>query len=128
MASSLFNISTYSRFNLSESQSDIQVFLKEFGYRIKKQLVREEENGTSGFISFAEKKSLNDLTWVHDNQIRFLSETPNAKVSSLSYLSETGYITAMIYEPNGEFLIVGHSTGLIQVFYLRKNNSNYCFI
>lgn len=118
MASSLFNISTYSRFNLSESQSDIQVFLKEFGYRIKKPLAREEENGTSGFISFAEKSSsFDNLRWIQDNNTRFLYDTPNEKVSSLSYLSETGYITSMIYTLDGEFLVVGHSTGLIQVFF-----------
>lgn len=119
MASSLFNISTYSRFNLSESQSDIKIFLKEFGYRIKKQLAREEEAGSSGFISFAEKSlSLTDITWIQDNQKRFLEDTPNESVASLNYLSETGFITSIVYAPNGEFLVVGHSTGLIQVKHL----------
>ncbi|XP_032513804.2 uncharacterized protein LOC116767544 isoform X1 [Danaus plexippus] len=116
MASNLFNISTYSRFNLSESESDIQVFVKEYGYRIKKQLIREDEKGLSGFVSFAERSlSLTELTWLRDNEERFFKDTPNENLLRLDYLSETGFITSMIYSPDGEFLIVGHSSGLIQM-------------
>lgn len=138
MASNLFNISTYSRFNLSESESDIQVFVKEYGYRIKKQLIREDEKGLSGFVSFAERSlSLTELTWLRDNEERFFKDTPNENLLRLDYLSETGFITSMIYSPDGEFLIVGHSSGLIQVrtfktiilcFYLQNSNkSRYNF-
>ncbi|CAH2086701.1 unnamed protein product [Euphydryas editha] len=116
MASSLFKISTYSRFNLSDSESDIQVFVKEYGYRIKKQFTREDEHGSSGFVSFAEKKlSLTDVTWIQENHDRFFKDTPNENRVNLSYLSESGFVSSMIYSPDGECLIVGHSTGLIQM-------------
>ncbi|XP_045784968.1 uncharacterized protein LOC123880700 isoform X5 [Maniola jurtina] len=116
MAASLFNFSTYSRFNLSETESDIQVFVREYGYRIKKQLAREEEGGRSNFVSFAEKRlSITDLTWLHDNQERFFKDTPNENLLSLNYLSQIGFICSMIYSTDGKFLIVGHSTGLIQM-------------
>ncbi|XP_072944036.1 uncharacterized protein [Epargyreus clarus] len=115
MASSLFNISTYSRFNLSESESDIQVFVKEYGYRIKKQL--EDETEKTPFISFAEKTftSDNGYSWLHENQSRFLNNTPNESLLNLSYLSECGFICSMIYTPGGNYLIVGHSSGMIQM-------------
>nr|XP_026494847.1 uncharacterized protein LOC113399819 [Vanessa tameamea] len=116
MASSLYNISTYSRFNLSESESDIQVFVREYGYRINKQRLREEEHGISGFTSFVEKKSkLVEDTWVQENYERFFKDTPNKNLATLSYLSESGFITSLLYSPKGEFLIAGHSTGLIQM-------------
>ncbi|CAH2264523.1 jg21273 [Pararge aegeria aegeria] len=115
MASSLLNTSTYSRFNLSQSESDIQVFVKEYGYRIKKEFAREDEGGRSAFVSFAEKKlSLADVTWLQDNQERFFKDTPNENLLSLNYLSQTGYICAMVYSHEGKYLVVGHSTGLIQ--------------
>ncbi|XP_039747094.1 uncharacterized protein LOC120624544 isoform X1 [Pararge aegeria] len=116
MASSLLNTSTYSRFNLSQSESDIQVFVKEYGYRIKKEFAREDEGGRSAFVSFAEKKlSLADVTWLQDNQERFFKDTPNENLLSLNYLSQTGYICAMVYSHEGKYLVVGHSTGLIQM-------------
>lgn len=120
MASSLFNISTFSRFNLSENESDIQVFVKEYSYRINRQLAREHEGSRSGFISFAEKSLSTDFTWLQDNQERYFKDTSNEHLLSLNYLSQTGFICSMIYSPDGRFLIVGHSTGLIQVLSSHK--------
>ncbi|XP_045491083.1 uncharacterized protein LOC123690966 [Colias croceus] len=116
MASSLFNISTYSRFNLSDSESDIAVFVKEYGYRIKKQLDHEQMGGRSSFTSFVEKNiKPPNLTWIDENYDKFIRDTPNECLASLSYLSEYGYITSMEYAPDGEGIVVGHSSGLIQM-------------
>ncbi|XP_023941960.2 uncharacterized protein LOC112048593 [Bicyclus anynana] len=116
MASSLLNNSTYSRFNLSQSESDIQVFVKEYADRIEEQLTREDEGSKSAFLSFAEKRlSLTDVAWLQDNQERFIKDTHNENLISLNYLSQTGFICSMIYSPDGEHLVVGHSTGLIQM-------------
>lgn len=117
MASSVFNISSYSRFNLSESESDINVFIKEFGYRITKQLAREERNVQSAFPSFAENypSEHDDVSWQEENEEKYIKNTPNENLAHLFYLSENGFICSMIYSPDGEFLIVGHSSGLIQV-------------
>ncbi|VVC95699.1 unnamed protein product [Leptidea sinapis] len=116
MASSLFNISTYSRFNLSESESDITVFVKEYGYRIKRQLEREQEDEGIPFPSFAERRlKAQDQSWINENYDIFFKDTPNDYLTKISYLSECGFITSMIYSPDGIFLIAGFSTGLIQM-------------
>ncbi|XP_028030427.1 uncharacterized protein LOC114243221 isoform X2 [Bombyx mandarina] len=116
MASSLYNISTYSRFNLSESESDIPVFVDEYRKRIKRQLAREEEPPKSSFISFVQKGlSITDLTWLQDNRDRFFKGTENKTLVKLDYLSECGYIFCMEFSPEGDFVIIGHSSGLIQM-------------
>lgn len=116
MASSFFSISKYSRFNLSESESDIEVFVKEYGYRIKRQLANELDGCRSQFPSFVERKiKAEELPWIEDNFDRFFKESPNKCLETINYLSEYGFITSMIYSPDGDFLIVGHSTGVIQV-------------
>ncbi|CAF4775235.1 unnamed protein product [Pieris macdunnoughi] len=115
MASSLFNISRYSRFNLSESESDIEVFVKEYGYRIKRQLANELEGCRSQFPSFVERKvKSEELPWVEENFDRFFKDSPNEWLRNVNYLSEFGFITSMIYTQDGDFLLVGHSTGLVQ--------------
>lgn len=53
-----------------------------------------------------------------ENEEKYLKNTPNEKIAHLYYLSEVGFICSMIYSPDGEFLIVGHSTGLIQVIFI----------
>ncbi|XP_047510431.1 uncharacterized protein LOC125053229 isoform X1 [Pieris napi] len=116
MASSLFNISRYSRFNLSESESDIEVFVKEYGYRIKRQLANELEGCRSQFPSFVERKvKSEELPWVEENFDRFFKDSPNEWLRNINYLSEFGFITSMIYTQDGDFLLVGHSTGLVQM-------------
>ncbi|XP_021209169.1 uncharacterized protein LOC101744306 isoform X2 [Bombyx mori] len=116
MASSLYNISTYSRLNLSESESDIPVFVDEYRKRIKRQLAREEEPPKSSFISFVQKGlSITDLTWLQDNRDRFFKGTENKTLVKLDYLSECGYIFCMEFSPEGDFVIIGHSSGLIQM-------------
>ncbi|XP_049867205.1 uncharacterized protein LOC126367632 [Pectinophora gossypiella] len=111
------NISTFSRFNLDETESDIQVFIKEYRERVNAQLNREMEKIPTPFLSFHETKLQVPPkdTWLKDNQDRFFKDTPNEFLIKESYLSEMGYLTSMIYSPGGEYLIVGHSTGLIQM-------------
>lgn len=114
---SSYNLSTYSRFNLSESESDIKVFVKEYKERVKRQLAREEENEKTPFVSFSERRlSVTDVAWLKDNEDRFFKGTKNEAVLKLDYLSVCGFIFCMTYSPNGEFILVGHSSGLIQVY------------
>lgn len=111
-----YNLSTYSRFNLSESLSDIHVFVRDFRDRINRSLERLEECELTPFVSFGIRKlSHVDLDWLHENYERFFKDTHNDTLVETHYLSECGFITAMIYTPEGDGIIVGHSTGLIQV-------------
>ncbi|KAM3963413.1 uncharacterized protein ACR2FA_002349 [Aphomia sociella] len=110
------SISTYSRFNISESESDIHIFIKEYKKRIKNQLLREEESVRPQFVSFAEKRlSVTDVEWLQENEERFFRNTANEDLIKLSYLSQLGFICCMIYSPDGTYVIVGYSTGLIQM-------------
>lgn len=116
MTTSFYNISSYNRFNLCESESDIHVFVKEYRERIKKQLTREEEGVRSQFVSFAEKRlSVTDVAWFQDNDERFFKDTANETLIKEDYLSQCGFICCMIFSDDGESVIVGHSSGLIQV-------------
>lgn len=111
-----YNLSTYSRFNLSESLSDIQVFVRDFRDRINRSLERLERYERTPFVSYGVRNlSRTDLDWVHENHERFFKDTQNDTLAETHYLSECGFITAMIYTPEGDAIIVGHSTGLIQV-------------
>ncbi|XP_022820295.1 uncharacterized protein LOC111352161 [Spodoptera litura] len=113
---SSFHVTTYSRYNISESTSDIQVFVNEFKKRIECDLRRTEENAKENFITFAEKRlSISDITWLQDNYDRFFKDTENKTLIEDHYLSECGFICSMAYSPDGETIIVGHSTGLIQM-------------
>lgn len=113
---SSYNIPTYSRFNLSESESDIHVFIKEYKERIKASLERAEDYAKTEFLSFAEKRlSVTQINWLQDNKEKFFKDTSNQTLVEKHYLSECGFISSMIYTPDGEAIIVGHSTGLIQV-------------
>lgn len=111
-----FSVFSYSKFNLSLSESDIHIFVKEYKDRIKKQLLREEENDRTPFPSFADKRpSVANVGWMDDNQKRFFNYTPNDTLVKQHYLSEMGFINCMVYSPGGQYIVVGHSTGLIQV-------------
>lgn len=56
--------------------------------------------------------------WLKQNYIDFLKNTPNEILYHRWYPSELGYITAAQYAPKGSYIIVGYSTGLVQVDYL----------
>lgn len=53
--------------------------------------------------------------WIKENNIHFFKDTPNKISYNRWFLSEYGYISALAFSPNGNYLIVGHSSGLIQV-------------
>lgn len=57
----------------------------------------------------------NKNKWIEDNYNTFIKGTKNTTLYNRWYLSENGYVTALEYSPNGKHIIVGHSTGLIQV-------------
>ncbi|CAH1646208.1 unnamed protein product [Spodoptera littoralis] len=123
---SSFHVTTYSRYNISESTSDIQVFVNEFKQRIECDLRRTEENAKENFISFAEKRlSISDITWLQDNYDRFFKDTDNKTLIEDHYLSECGFICSMVYSPDGETIIVGHSTGLIQTLFAISKQQLY---
>lgn len=114
MTTSFHNYVPYSRFNLSESASDILVLVQDYRERIVTQII--EQTSKSPFLSFAEKKlSLLDVAWLQDNTKRFFDYTANTNLVKQDYLSEFGFITCMAYSKNGEQIIVGHSSGLVQV-------------
>ncbi|CAB3222856.1 unnamed protein product [Arctia plantaginis] len=53
--------------------------------------------------------------WVIDNQEKFLKNSPNEIMYHRWFFSESGAITAIQYSPHGNYVIVGHSSGLIEV-------------
>ncbi|XP_072944037.1 uncharacterized protein [Epargyreus clarus] len=53
--------------------------------------------------------------WVKENHKRFLKGTKNEIAYNRWYCSELGAITALTYAPNGSHIIVGHSSGMIQM-------------
>lgn len=59
--------------------------------------------------------------WVKDNHEMFLKDTQNDIISNRWYFTESGYITALKFTPNGNLIIVAHSTGLIQVAQYNTN-------
>lgn len=102
---------------ITQSNSDITTFIREFKQRIRNQLQLDNEGYP--FLLFDEIKNSpvqrHDDVWLNDNQHRFFRNTPNERLVKKSYLSELGYIYSMTYSPDGNYIITGHSTGLIQV-------------
>ncbi|CAH0604543.1 unnamed protein product [Chrysodeixis includens] len=111
-----YNLATYSRFNLSKSLSDINVFVQDYRDRINRSLQRIEDCEKTPFVSFGIRKlSAAELVWLHDNRDRFFKDTQNDTLVETHYLSECGFITSMLFTPDGDTIIVGHSSGLIQM-------------
>lgn len=54
--------------------------------------------------------------WVNENFDKFLKETRNEILYNRWFCSELGAITALTYAPSGSHIIVGHASGLIQVW------------
>lgn len=100
---------------ISETESDITMFVKEFRKRIQNQL--DLDNEGDPFLLLDEMKNVqsDDDSWLHDNQLRFFKDTPHEKLVAESYLSELGYMCSITYSPDGDYIVTGHSTGLIQV-------------
>lgn len=101
---------------VSETESDITTFVKEFKRRIENQV--ELDNERDSFILFDEIRNIprEEESWLHDNNYRFFRDTPNERLVADHYLSELGYICCMTYSPDGDYVITGYSTGLIQVY------------
>lgn len=56
-----------------------------------------------------------DYDWVIANEEKFLKNSPNEIMYHRWFFSESGAITALQYSPHGNYVIVGHSSGLIEV-------------
>lgn len=54
-------------------------------------------------------------TWINENHKRFFAKTLNGCLLRRKYFQDIGFITCMIYTPDGENVIVGHITGAILV-------------
>lgn len=103
-------------YNLSRSTSTLQDLVHEYKQRIEEQIAYTDfESQKPTFLSFAENKLNIDTYWVKDNEDRFLKDTPNEIYKKREYLSQLGFILCVEYSPDGQYLVVGHSTGLIQV-------------
>lgn len=103
-------------YNLNKKRSTIDELVDEYKLRIHEQETLDENNLLNKFISFAENKSSpRDITWIQENQKGFVQAAPNDIFVYKDYLSELGFIFSMTYSPDGDHIIVGHSTGLIQV-------------
>lgn len=105
-------------FNLRRKPSLIKELVEEY----RKRLSEHEKYRYSvdqhqvQFKSFAEHRlSIQDFDWTIDNYRRFIEQTPNEIGDTPNFLSQLGYIMCMTYSPDGSHLIVGHSSGLIQV-------------
>lgn len=100
---------------ISQTDSDITIFVKQFKKRIQNQV--DLDNERHPFLLFDEIRNIqrDEEWWLNDNQNRFFKDTPNERLVAESYLSELGYICSMKYSLDGNYIITGHSTGLIQV-------------
>lgn len=101
--------------DISQTDSDITIFVKQFKKRVQNQV--DLDNAGNPFILFDEIKTIkrDEELWLLDNHVRFFKETPNERLVAESYLSELGYICSIEYSLDGNYIITGHSTGLIQV-------------
>lgn len=61
------------------------------------------------------KEEHNRFAWMKENSDRFLKGTRNEILFNRWYCSELGAITALTYSPNGDHIIVGHASGMVQV-------------
>lgn len=57
----------------------------------------------------------NDVDWVAVNEKLFLKNTPNKMLYNRWIMAESGFVTALAYSADGQHLVIGHSTGLVQV-------------
>lgn len=110
-------VSSYSKFNLLQSVSDVQVFMQYYKKRINAQLQRDLTIVKTEFVSFAEKKvSIEEMAFIQDNTERFIKDTPNEdNLVTDYYQNEFGHIYSMVYSPDGHTILLGFSSGLIQV-------------
>ncbi|XP_026329135.1 uncharacterized protein LOC113237090 [Hyposmocoma kahamanoa] len=56
-----------------------------------------------------------DIDWVAVNDKLFLKNTPNKVLYNRWIMADSGFITALVYSADGQYLIIGHSTGLVQM-------------
>lgn len=85
-----------------------------------KKLSTYYESGKSKYWypMFSKRIKGNDFEWVAVNEKLFLKNTPNKMLFNRWIMAESGFITALVYSADGQHLIIGHSTGLVQVYLL----------
>lgn len=54
-------------------------------------------------------------SWLSKNEEQFFKGTRNKILYNRWYFSELGEVMAMEFAPNGAYIVVGHSSGAIQV-------------
>ncbi|CAK1582122.1 unnamed protein product [Parnassius mnemosyne] len=96
---------------------NIDFFIKEYRHRILNDVASDEKSsGCYTNICFSTKlPQIYNEKWVQENKNMYLANTPNEYLVEQYYLSQAGFICCMIYTPDGEFIIVGHSSGMIQM-------------
>ncbi|KPJ07872.1 hypothetical protein RR48_12714 [Papilio machaon] len=100
--------------------SDLDTMRKLIGNyrnRILREFVTDDKEFKSTLaISYGMKRPpAPKKTWIQENHDRFIANTPNEYLIQQSFLTQMGFVTSLIYSPDGENIIVGHSSGLIQM-------------
>lgn len=121
-----------SHHELNKEESMIQLLVKDYESRIMKELEHELNPRSKApfavYFTDNNKRTVIQGTppWITENAERFLIGTPNAFLVKMEYLSELGFITCLQYSADGDHILVGHSSGLIQVsFYIKSMLSTY---
>ncbi|XP_011559065.3 uncharacterized protein LOC105389620 isoform X1 [Plutella xylostella] len=110
-----------SHHELNKEESMIQLLVKDYESRIMKELEHELNPRSKApfavYFTDNNKRTVIQGTppWITENAERFLIGTPNAFLVKMEYLSELGFITCLQYSADGDHILVGHSSGLIQM-------------
>lgn len=101
----------------NKSELDMQILTKSYKNRIMRELKCQQKdyrNLTRASFGIPGTHILKK-TWKQENYEKYIANTPNKYLVQRSYLSQMGYVNCMIYTPDGEFIIAGYSSGMIQV-------------
>lgn len=107
---------------MEEKNEVLSEYIKNIKYHYK-----NEENPVIWYPLFHKTrlKEKKVYAWIQDNFAKFLKGTANNITYNRWYFTENGYITTLQYSPSGSHVIVGHSSGLIQVFRIPLCVENY---
>ncbi|XP_013145922.1 PREDICTED: uncharacterized protein LOC106109070 isoform X2 [Papilio polytes] len=79
-------------------------------------VIEEKESKRTLSVSYGMKRPpAPKKLWIQENYDRFIADTPNEYLVEQSFLTQIGFVCSLIYTPDGENIIVGHSSGLIQM-------------